>query len=76
MGARIDELTGRIKQAVGVLTGRRRLERQGQADRQAAEAKRRVAQTRNKVEEAIEQAAGAIEDTIDRARNTRRGKSR
>ncbi len=76
MGARIDELTGRIKQAVGVLSGRRRLEQQGRADRQAAEAKRHLARTKGKVEEVIDQAASAIEDTIDRAKNPRRGRSR
>ncbi len=65
MSARTDEIKGRVKQAVGVLTGNRRWEREGRADRHAAQAKRRVARTRGKVDDALDEATGAVQDTID-----------
>ncbi len=76
MGARIDEFKGRVKQAAGALTGRRRLEREGRADRRAADAKRHVARARGKVDDAVGQASDAIEETIDRAKDSWRGKGR
>ena len=65
MSARTDEIKGRVKQAAGALFGNRRWEREGRADRRAAEAKRRVARTRGKVDEVLDEATGAVQDTID-----------
>ncbi len=42
MGERIDELKGDIKQGVGKVTGNERLQAEGEADANAARAKRRV----------------------------------
>jgi len=52
MGAKSDETKGRIKKAAGDLTGNKRLERQGQADRAGAKAKRTVNRTIDKVKDA------------------------
>jgi uncharacterized protein YjbJ (UPF0337 family) len=70
MSARTDEFKGRIKQAAGALTGNRKWERKGWADRRAAETKGRLARTRDKVDETLDQATGALEDTIDTVKDS------
>ena len=42
MSTKSEELKGRAKEAVGALSGDQKLEREGQADRAAASAKRKV----------------------------------
>ncbi len=74
MSARTDEWKGRVKQAAGALTGNRRLEREGRADRRAADAKRRLARARGRVDEVLDEAAGAVEDTIDTVKDSWRSK--
>ncbi|HEU4421188.1 MAG TPA: CsbD family protein [Pilimelia sp.] len=74
MSARTDDIKARVKHAAGVLTGNRKWERDGRADRRAAEAKRRLARTRGKVDDVLDEATGAVEDTIDAVKESwRRG---
>ena len=72
MGAKTKRWTGRIKQAAGTLTGNRKLEREGRADRRSAEAEQRLAQARGKVDKMIDNAADAVKGTI----GTGKGRSR
>jgi uncharacterized protein YjbJ (UPF0337 family) len=62
---------GRIKQAAGTVTGNKRLEREGRADRLSGEAKQRVAQAKSKVDEMIDKATDAVKHAI----GTRKGRS-
>src|SRR5438094_780212 len=71
MSAKTEQWKGRIKQAAGSLTGNKRLEREGRADRRAGEAKERVAQAKNRVAEVIDEVADSIENAIDEARDPR-----
>ena len=70
MSARTDEIKGRIKQAAGALTGNRRWEREGRADRRAAQAKRRMARARGKVDEVLDEATSAVQDTIETVKDS------
>ena len=72
MGAKTKRWTGRIKQAAGTLTGNRKLEREGRADRRTAEAEKRLIRAKGKVGEMIDNAADAVKGTI----GTGKGKSR
>lgn len=58
MGPNIEEFKGRIKQAVGDLTGDRKLKADGKADEAAGKAK-----------SIIQQAADAAKDTVDKAKD-------
>ena len=65
MSAKTQQWKGRIKQAVGTLTGNTRLEEEGRIDREAGEAREQVARARDKVVGVIDKAAGSIEDALD-----------
>lgn len=72
MSARTQQWKGRIKQALGSLTGNRRLEEEGRVDRQAGEAKEQLARAKDKVVDVIDRAAGSIEDALDPPKRRRR----
>jgi uncharacterized protein YjbJ (UPF0337 family) len=72
MSAKTEQWKGRIKQAVGSLIGNKRLENEGRADRQAADAKRQLAIAKNKVVEMIDKATSSIEGALDAAKDKRR----
>jgi uncharacterized protein YjbJ (UPF0337 family) len=55
---------GRIKQAVGTVTGNKKLEREGRADRRSGEAEERLTQATDKVDEMIDKAADAVKGAI------------
>lgn len=63
MGPNIEEIKGRVKQAVGDLTDDRKLKAEGKADEAAGKAKH-----------AVEQAADAAKSTIDKAKGKLSGK--
>jgi uncharacterized protein YjbJ (UPF0337 family) len=52
-GAKMDELKGRGKEAVGVLTGDEKLKREGQTDQAAGKVKRQVEKLVDKVKDAV-----------------------
>lgn len=72
MSAKTQQWKGRIKQAAGSLTGNKRLENEGRADRQAAEAKEQIAKAKGKLEEVIDKAASSIEAALDTPKDKRR----
>jgi uncharacterized protein YjbJ (UPF0337 family) len=63
MGAKTDQVKGRAKAPVGALTGNKDLESEGKVDRRAGEAKERVGQGRDKINEVIDKAKGASRRT-------------
>ena len=64
MGAKTQQWKGRIKQAAGGLTGNKKLEREGRADRRVGEAKERLTHARGKVDEVVDKAADAVKGTL------------
>ena len=60
MGAKTDQMKGHVKEAVGSLTGDKDLESEGKADRRAGEAKEKLDHARDKVDEVIDSAKGAL----------------
>jgi len=74
MGAKTKRWTGRIKQAAGTLTGNRKLEREGRADRHSGAAEERLIQARGKVNKMIDKAADAVKGTIGSGKRTPRRK--
>ena len=72
MSARTQQWKGRIKLAAGSLTGNRKLENKGAADRQNSDTKQQLARAKGKVNRVIDKAAGSIEKALDGARKNRR----
>ncbi|WP_199517290.1 CsbD family protein [Nucisporomicrobium flavum] len=71
MGAKTKRWTGRVKQAAGTLTGNKRLEREGRADRRSAEAVERLAQARTQAGKMIDKAAGVVKGARTRTGGAR-----
>jgi uncharacterized protein YjbJ (UPF0337 family) len=69
MGGESDQVKGKVKEAVGSLTGDKDLESEGKADRRAGEAKEKVADAKGKIEEVIEKAEDKVEEAIDEAKD-------
>lgn len=70
MSAKTKQWKARIKQAAGTLTGNKKLEREGRADRATGEAKQRLAQTKRKIDEVIDKAADAVKGAIGTGKDT------
>jgi uncharacterized protein YjbJ (UPF0337 family) len=68
MSARTKQWTGRIKQAAASLTGNRKLEREGRAQRRSGEAEQRIDVAKGKVGAMIDRAAGAVKNTIGKGK--------
>lgn len=62
----LDQTRGKIKQAVGDLTGNKDLEREGMADERAGNVKEGVEDAADKVEHAVDKAKELSEDTRDK----------
>ena len=60
MGAKTDQMKGHVKEAAGSLTGDKDLESEGKADSRAGEAKEKLDHARDKVDEVIDSAKGAL----------------
>ena len=60
MSDKTDQAKGRVKEAVGSLTGDDDLKREGKTDRLAGETKEKVGQAKDKVEEGIDKVKDAI----------------
>jgi uncharacterized protein YjbJ (UPF0337 family) len=72
VGAKTKQWKGRIKLAIGSLTGNKKLEREGRADRRAGEAEERLAEAQGKVDELIDKAADAAKGVIGTGKGTPR----
>ena len=71
MGSAFDQAKGRIKQAVGDLTGNKKLRAEGKSDEAAGKAKRVVADTKRKTDAVVNQAKDNLDGLVDKARNKR-----
>lgn len=69
MSAKTSQWKGRIKQAFGNLSGNRKLERQGAADRRAGEVQERLTRATGKASEMIDKAADAVKGTISSSKS-------
>jgi uncharacterized protein YjbJ (UPF0337 family) len=56
-----DQAKGRVKEAAGVLTGDKKMEREGKADQAAGKLKQAVGKARKKVEKVIDEAKDALD---------------
>jgi len=72
MSAKTNQVIGRIKQAVGSLTGNRSLERDGRADRRSSAVKGRLAAAKGTVNGLIDKAGNAVKDAVATGRTARR----
>ena len=55
-----DEVKGRVKEAAGVLTGDKKMEREGEADQAAGKLKQAVEKVKQKAEKVIDGVKGAL----------------
>jgi uncharacterized protein YjbJ (UPF0337 family) len=55
-----DEVKGRVKEATGVLTGDKKLEREGKADRSAGKVKQVVEKVKKEAEKVIDDVKDAL----------------
>jgi len=55
-----DEVTGRVKEAAGVLTGDKKMEREGKVDQSAGKLKQAVEKVKQKAEKVIDDVKGAL----------------
>jgi uncharacterized protein YjbJ (UPF0337 family) len=60
MGKEVDKAKGKIKQAVGDLTGNKDLKKQGKADERAGKAKGLVADVKDKADNVVDAVKGKI----------------
>jgi uncharacterized protein YjbJ (UPF0337 family) len=54
MGEHVDEFKGRVKQAAGNLTGDKKLEREGKADRTGSTVKKDIDAVKDKAEDMVD----------------------
>jgi uncharacterized protein YjbJ (UPF0337 family) len=59
-GGKSDEAKGRVKEAAGVLTGDKELEREGKTDQAVGKAKQAVEKVKKKAEKAIDDVKDAL----------------
>jgi uncharacterized protein YjbJ (UPF0337 family) len=69
MGAKTDQVKGRIKEAAGKLTGDEDREVEGKADRRVGEAKEKVGDAKHEVEGVVDKAEGKIAEVVDKAKD-------
>jgi len=68
-GSKADEVKGRVKEAVGDLTGDERTKAEGQKDQAGAKVKQAAEDARDKVEDLAEKAKDKVVDLVDRAKD-------
>jgi uncharacterized protein YjbJ (UPF0337 family) len=74
MNAKMKQVTGRIKQVAGSLSGNKRLERDGRSDRRAGEVGGRLSRAKGGANKMIEKVATAVKRAVANGRNVRRRK--
>jgi uncharacterized protein YjbJ (UPF0337 family) len=62
MGSTIDKIKGRLKEALGVITGNDRLKREGQRDQVVGEVKGKAERVVEKVKDKVERAVEKVKD--------------
>ena len=63
MGAKTDQIFGRAKQALGAITGNKKMKREGQVQEEKGELKGKVGSTIDKTQDKLDD----LKKTIDRA---------
>jgi uncharacterized protein YjbJ (UPF0337 family) len=63
-----DQVKGRVKEAVGSLTGDKHLKSEGRVDRRAGETKEKLGQAKEKIDEIVDKADEKVEELIDKAK--------
>jgi uncharacterized protein YjbJ (UPF0337 family) len=71
MNAKMKQATGWIKQAAGSLSGNKRLERDGRADRRSGEVDGRLSRAKGGINKMIEKVAKAVKGAVANGRNLR-----
>ena len=74
MAGKIEKSKGKVKVAVGSLTGDKKLESEGKIDRRTGEAKEKVGRVKRKVEGTAEKAERKAVKAIDKAGDAARRK--
>lgn len=69
MGAQSDQVTGRAKEAAGILTGNDDLEAEGKADRLSGEVEEKIDHAQDKAEEVLDTAKEKVDEAIDKTRD-------
>lgn len=69
MAGKIEKSKGKVKEAVGSLTGNKKLESEGKVDRRAGEAKEKIGRAKDKVEGAAEKAERKAVKAIDKVKD-------
>lgn len=69
MGEKTDQAKGHIKEAIGGVTGDKDLEREGRDDRLAGEAKEKIGDAKDKVEEVVDSAKDKVDEVIDKVKD-------
>jgi uncharacterized protein YjbJ (UPF0337 family) len=74
MAGKIEKTKGKVKVALGSLTGNKELETEGRLDRQAGQAKETIGRVKSKVDAAAEKAERKALKATDSARDAARRK--
>jgi uncharacterized protein YjbJ (UPF0337 family) len=74
MAGKTEKSKGKVKEAVGSLTGNKKLESEGKIDRRAGEAKEKVGRVRSKVGGSVDKAERKATKAVDKAKDAARRK--
>lgn len=74
MAGKIEKTKGKVKVAIGSLTGNKQLESEGKLDRAAGQAKEKIGRVKSKVDAAAEKAERKAVRATDSARDAARHK--
>jgi uncharacterized protein YjbJ (UPF0337 family) len=74
MVGKIETIKGKVKVAIGSLTGNKELESEGKLDRRAGRTKERIGRVKSKVDAASEKAERRAVEATDNARDAARHK--
>jgi uncharacterized protein YjbJ (UPF0337 family) len=74
MAGRFEEVKGRLKVALGSLTGNKEMESEGQLDRRAGRAKEKISRVKSKVDATTDTAERKAVQATDSARDAARRK--
>ncbi|MGC2486271.1 MAG: CsbD family protein [Acidimicrobiales bacterium] len=72
MAGKIEKTKGKIKVALGSLTGKKNLEAEGRLDRRAGQAKEKIGRAKDKVDAAAQSAQDMANKATDNARDAAR----
>ncbi|HEY5120332.1 MAG TPA: CsbD family protein [Acidimicrobiales bacterium] len=74
MAGKTEKSKGKVKEAVGSLTGNKKLESEGKIDRRAGETKEKIGRVKGKVEGVVEKAERKATKAVDKAKDAARRK--